>query len=169
MVSITISEVTARTGFPPATLRYYERIGLLPHLDRSEGGYRLFDERSLGRLGLIARAKQLGLSLEEIKKLTAIWEHDECAPVQDELVSLVTEKRDEVLAQIADLRAFVDELDLALEQLDRASPSGACNDNCGCTTTTPESTSPVLLRSGPGRRDRGETPVPVACDVTPNR
>jgi MerR family copper efflux transcriptional regulator len=67
---LRIAEVARRSGFSPATLRYYEDIGLLPATSRTRGGYRAYDERTLERLAFIARAKQLGCSLEEIADLT---------------------------------------------------------------------------------------------------
>jgi len=64
-----IKDVAERTGFTPATLRYYEEIGLLPASTRTAAGYRIYDDSSLDRLAFIARAKQLGCSLGEIADL----------------------------------------------------------------------------------------------------
>ena len=63
-----------RSGFTPATLRYYEDIGFLAPASRTDAGYRLYDETSLERLRFIARAKQLGCSLDEIAELTTAWD-----------------------------------------------------------------------------------------------
>ena len=64
--SYKIKEVADRSGFTAATLRYYEEIGLLPEASRTPAGYRLYDDGTLDRLAFIARAKQLGCTLEEI-------------------------------------------------------------------------------------------------------
>ena len=69
-----IGALAGRSGLPVKTLRYYESLGLLPAIGRSEGGYRLFAEESLQRLELIRRLKTLGLSLEEIQGCLAV--HD---------------------------------------------------------------------------------------------
>jgi DNA-binding transcriptional MerR regulator len=53
-------------------LRYYEEIGLLAP-ERSDAGYRIYDRRDEERLRFIGRAKRLGLSLEEIGSLVAVW------------------------------------------------------------------------------------------------
>ena len=62
-----IGVLAGRSGLSVKTLRYYEDLGLLPAIARSEGGYRLFAEESLRRLEFIRRLKALGLSLEEIQ------------------------------------------------------------------------------------------------------
>ena len=73
-----IAEVAQRSGFTPATLRYYEDIGLLRPAGRTDAGYRLYDETSLERLRFIARAKQLGCSLDEIADLASAWDGGRC-------------------------------------------------------------------------------------------
>lgn len=80
---LRIADVSRRSGFTPATLRYYEEIGLLPPPTRTDAGYRIYDERSVERLAFIARAKQLGCTLGEIADLTIAWDGGECGPVQD--------------------------------------------------------------------------------------
>ena len=62
--AMKIGALAARSGLPVKTLRYYEDLGLLPAIGRTEGGYRLFSEQSLRRLEFIRRLKTLGLSLE---------------------------------------------------------------------------------------------------------
>jgi len=51
---------------------------LLTVADRSAGGYRLYDEAAVTRLRFIERAKQLGLPLEEIRELVAVWDGGQC-------------------------------------------------------------------------------------------
>ena len=59
---------------------------------RTDAGYRLYDETSLERLRFIARAKQLGCSLDEIADLVTAWDGGRCAPVQDRLRTTVEVK-----------------------------------------------------------------------------
>ena len=89
MDTCTIADAAARTGFTPSTLRYYEQVGLVEP-QRTEAGYRLYDERALQRLSFISRSKALGLSLEEIAELVDLWDGDRCGPVQDRLRAVVT-------------------------------------------------------------------------------
>ena len=69
----SIAEVCERTGLSPRTVRYYEEIGLLPGVRRSEGGRRVYGADELERLGFISRLKALGLSLAEIGELNAVY------------------------------------------------------------------------------------------------
>jgi len=69
----SIAEVCEQTGLSPRTVRYYEEIGLLPGVRRSEGGRRVYGADELERLGFISRLKALGLSLAEIGELNAVY------------------------------------------------------------------------------------------------
>lgn len=68
MSHLTISEVARRVGLRPSAIRYYERIGLLPAAQRISG-QRRYHARALYRLALVRRARQLGFTLEEIRRL----------------------------------------------------------------------------------------------------
>lgn len=64
-----IGEVARHSGVGIETLRFYERSGLLEQPARTEGGYRLYDERALQQLEFIKRAQALGFKLDEIKRI----------------------------------------------------------------------------------------------------
>ena len=66
--ALTIGEVARRAGVATSSIRYYERIGLLPKPDRA-GGQRRYDEEVLGKLGFIGVAQSAGFKLREIKEL----------------------------------------------------------------------------------------------------
>jgi DNA-binding transcriptional MerR regulator len=132
--TLLIKEVAQRSGFTAATLRYYEDIGLLPQAVRSTAGYRQYDERVLDRLAFIARAKQLGCSLDEISDLAMAWDGGRCGPVQDRLSQVVTAKLADTRRQIAELTVLAQELEHAAESLGTHRPEGPCDDRCGCTT-----------------------------------
>ncbi len=61
----TIGKLSRRAGCVVQTIRYYEKIGLLPEPDRSPRGHRLYNEDILNRLKFILRTRQLGFNLEE--------------------------------------------------------------------------------------------------------
>ena len=65
---LTIGELAARTGLPTSTLRYYDRIGLVPATGRS-GGQRRYDPKVLQRLRAVTLCQRSGFSLEEIRRL----------------------------------------------------------------------------------------------------
>ncbi len=132
--ALKIKDVADASGFTAATLRYYEQIGLLPESSRTPAGYRTYDERTLDRLAFIARAKQLGCTLEEITGLTTAWEGGQCGPIQDQLRQLVARKIHAAQTQIGDLMTFTSELQTAAAALEQHRPDGACDGDCGCVT-----------------------------------
>ena len=143
---LKIKEVADASGFSAATLRYYEQIGLLPTASRTAAGYRTYDQRTLDRLSFIARAKQLGCTLDEITGLTTAWDGGQCGPVQDQLRQLVAGKIAAAQTQIAELMTFTSELQQAAASLERHRPEGPCDSTCGCISDSVTLTSkPVAV------------------------
>jgi MerR family mercuric resistance operon transcriptional regulator len=68
----TIGKLSTSTGVNVETIRYYEKIGLLPEPPRSAGGHRLYSDGHLKRLGFIRRGRELGFTLEEIRNLLGL-------------------------------------------------------------------------------------------------
>ena len=145
-IGLKIKQVADASGFTAATLRYYEQIGLLPEASRTPAGYRLYDQRTLDRLAFIARAKQLGCSLDEITALTTAWDGGQCGPVQDQLRHLVAGKIAAARHQIEELATFTSELQQASAALERHRPDGACDADCGCVgdSNTTASTGAIV-------------------------
>src|SRR2546425_12034684 len=69
---IAIGALSKHTGTNIETIRYYDRVGLLPASARSSGGYRLYGTNHLKRLNFIRRARVLGFSLAEVRKLLTL-------------------------------------------------------------------------------------------------
>ena len=67
-----IGEVAKKTGVSLRTIRYYEELRLITPMSRSRGGFRLYDEAILSRIGLIQSLQELELRLKEIKSLMAL-------------------------------------------------------------------------------------------------
>jgi MerR family mercuric resistance operon transcriptional regulator len=108
---LLIGEISRRTGVNIETIRYYERIEVMPKPRRSEGGQRLYDEPQLNRLGFIKRSRELGFSLKEICTLLTLVDSGEmtCGEVH----ALTVKHLREVKSKIVDLR----KLERALKNL----------------------------------------------------
>ncbi|HEY7073026.1 MAG TPA: MerR family transcriptional regulator [Acidimicrobiales bacterium] len=136
MSTYTIGEVAERSGFSASALRYYEDIGLVPPAGRSDAGYRLYDDITLTRLAFVARAKQLGCTLEEIADLVAIADDERCGPVQRRFHALVTDKLAAAERQVAELSAFSAQLRTAATALAGVPVDGPCDADCACLAVT---------------------------------
>ena len=103
--AISIGELSRRTGVNIETIRYYERINMMPHPPRSTSGRRAYGEVETRTLAFIRRARELGFSLDEIRALLALSAHhgDEmCVEVRQ----LAANHLGDIRAKIADLRAM---------------------------------------------------------------
>src|SRR5262245_15989550 len=74
MRELTIGRLAARTGVNAETIRYYERVGILPRPALTKGGHRSYTEVEARRLAFIRRARELEFSLDEIRALLALTE-----------------------------------------------------------------------------------------------
>lgn len=133
---IRIAELAQRTGFSPPTLRYYEQIGLLAPV-RSDAGYRLYDRNDEERLRFIGRAKRLGLSLEEIGSLVAVWAGGECAVTRRQLRELVEAKIRAVRAQAEESAMFLRQLQVVHDRLDELPAGARSSTHCECAPELP--------------------------------
>lgn len=95
-------ELARRTGCNLETVRYYEKIGLLPAPPRTASGYRSYDTMHERRLRFVLRARELGFSLNEIRELLRLADERDrpCA----EASAVASAHLDDVRAKIADLK-----------------------------------------------------------------
>lgn len=98
---LLIGELSARAGCNVETIRYYERIGMLPAPPRTAAGYRHYRLEHVRRLCFVRRARELGFSLEEVRGLLRLSETSRytCG----EIHALGLEHLEEVRRKIADL------------------------------------------------------------------
>jgi MerR family transcriptional regulator, mercuric resistance operon regulatory protein len=106
---IAIGALSRRTGTNIETIRYYERVGLLPLPARSPGGYRLYGGAHLKRLMFVRRARALGFSIGEIRTLLRLAD-ERRRPCSEVRVVAETHLSD-VRARIADLKRIERVLD----------------------------------------------------------
>lgn len=118
-----ISEIAAKAGVTPDTLRYYERLGVLPRARRTSGGLRLYGEDVLSRLKFVQQAQSLGLTLKDVRQLVndqGRAGRDRCRKVRD-LLSLRLKEVDD---RLSELRAFRQTLQRHLNACERALQRG---------------------------------------------
>ncbi len=119
---LTIGQLAKKVNVRTSTLRYYEGEGLLLPDERSESGYRLYEETAVQRLHLIQRAQRLGFSLTEIRTLLQAWESGN---LSDETAINTAENRYMALEQqITDLLIQQHELELFLQDLKQRRQQG---------------------------------------------
>jgi len=118
-----VSELAARTGISPDTVRYYGRLGLLPETGRTDAGHRYYDESALERVRFIKGAQWFELRLDEIRELLAVFDEGACAcgPTRDVVLRRI--------AAIDEQRARLDEIRAALCRLLGADPATAVPTN----------------------------------------
>jgi DNA-binding transcriptional MerR regulator len=140
MTGMKISELAARTGMAASTLRYYEAEGLLP-ADRAPNGYRTYGEEAVDRLTFITQAKQLDLSLADIRELVTAWESEPCTQVRTLYRPILHERVATVDHRIRALITLRTTLSVALDHLD-ALPDRDTSCDSGCTFRDPTARTP---------------------------
>ena len=97
-----IGAFSVRTGCYIETIRYYERIKLLPKPPRTEGGHRFYGREHIKRLVFIRRSRELGFSLDEVRTLLLLV--DGKRYTCQEIKTITENHLDEVRKKISDLR-----------------------------------------------------------------
>jgi DNA-binding transcriptional MerR regulator len=117
---LQIGELSRRSGLPVKTLRYYEEIGLIQAVNRSQGGFRQFSPGCLDRLSFIKEAKAIGLTLAQIGQILSIYDrgHLPCPLVEQTL----TDKLREIDQRIVSLHRLRNRLEILLGPGDRRPP-----------------------------------------------
>lgn len=121
----TVGEAAAKIGVNPSTLRYYDKEGLLPFVERSGGGIRMFKETDLEWLSTIECLKKTGMPIKEIKTFID-WciQGDVTIPAR---LALIDRRRNAVEKQIEDLKATLETLDYKHWYYETARKAGTCD------------------------------------------
>jgi MerR family transcriptional regulator, copper efflux regulator len=121
---LLIGQVARASGIPIKTIRYYEELGLLKSLDRTEGKFRLFTPNVLTRLAFIKRVQALGLSLQEIRECLQIydWGDRPCDEIkqklEDQLVE-IDQRIEQLMVLRQELNGILKGWNTQSKQLDR--------------------------------------------------
>ena len=120
---LTIGEMAKATDTSSETIRYYERIGLMPPSPRTPGGYRLYSSEGVGRLAFIRHARRLEFSLNEIRELLKLRDGK---PECDQVRELATRKVEQLETEVARLMSARDEIDKLAAQCVPGCTDEAC-------------------------------------------
>ena len=124
-MTYTVGEIAKKLNIAPSALRYYDKEGLLPFVERSSGGIRIFREEDMDWLELIECMKRTGMPIKEIKHfIDCCVEGD--SRINDRL-SIIRNQRDCVLAEIEHLQARLSMLEFKTWFYEEAQRRGTCS------------------------------------------
>ena len=120
----TVGEMAKELGVAPSTLRYYDKEGLLPFVERSGGGIRVFQDKDRAALAVIECLKRTGLSIKEIKAFME-WCQEGDATIEKRL-ELMERQREAVKEQIAQMQDTLALLEYKCWYYEKARRAGTC-------------------------------------------
>ena len=120
----TIGEMAQKLNVAPSTLRYYDKEGLLPFVERSSGGIRMFKDEDMEWLRLLGRLKKAGMPLKEIRSFMD-WSRQGDATISQRL-ELIEKQRQSVLDQQKQLEDTLLMLDYKRWYYQTAQEAGTC-------------------------------------------
>ena len=113
-----ISEVSEQSGLSVDTLRYYEKIGLLPQVNRSDSGIRDYSDLDVRRVNFIKCMRTAGLPIDVLIEYYALVQQgDETIQARKEILQ---DQRDQLLARMAELQETLDLLDYKIQVYENA-------------------------------------------------
>ena len=110
---MTIAEASRKYGLTADTLRYYERIGLLPPVPRTKGGIRDYDEASCGWIELMKCMRSAGVQIEALIEYVALFRQGE--GTMEQRKAILVEQRDQMVARMEEMQCSLDRLNKKIE------------------------------------------------------
>ena len=112
--ALKIGELAKRSGATTKTIRYYELLGLLHEPERTDSGYRLYDEKDVERLTFIRKAKSLGFSLTDLGETLTLYDSQQAPCVH--VLALLDRKIQEIDQLMGELQELQQELQRLQEE-----------------------------------------------------
>ncbi len=125
-MSYSIGEISQRLDIAPSALRYYEKEGLLPFVERSDSGIRQFTDIDLEWLIIIDSLKKTGMPLKEIKEFVKMFEERDTTIVRR--LEIVLRHREVIQQQVAKLNEIIMALDFKEQYYQKALDEGKTMD-----------------------------------------
>lgn len=120
----TVGEMAKKLNVAPSTLRYYDKEGLLPFVERSDGGIRMFKDEDFEWLHIIECLKKTGMSIKDIKTFID-WCMEGDSTIEQRL-QLIDRQREAVLSQIAQMQETLKTLNFKHWYYETAKAAGTC-------------------------------------------
>lgn len=119
---MTIKEVSEKFGILQDTLRYYERVGMIPHVTRTAGGIRNYQESDLGWVEMALCMRSAGLPIEAMIEYVRLFqEGDETIPAR---LQLLLDQREALIEQQAQIDSTLKRLNYKISRYERAVETG---------------------------------------------
>ncbi len=119
---MTIKEVSEKFGISQDTLRYYERVGMIPHVTRTAGGIRNYQESDLGWVEMALCMRSAGLPIEAMIEYVRLFqEGDETIPAR---LQLLLDQREALIEQKAQIDTTLKRLNYKISRYERAVETG---------------------------------------------
>lgn len=119
---MTIKEVSEKFGISQDTLRYYERVGMIPHVTRTAGGIRNYQENDLGWVEMALCMRSAGLPIETMIEYVRLFqEGDETIPAR---LQLLLDQREALIEQKAQIDSTLKRLNYKISRYKRAIETG---------------------------------------------
>lgn len=124
--ALSIGLLAQQAGCSVPTIRYYEEIGLLPAVPRTEGGRRVYGPATVRRLSFIRRCRDFGFSIEQVRELVGLVDEPNrpCVEVRELAAKHLAQVRD----KLAELQALESSMSAFVESCDTACAGGAALD-----------------------------------------
>lgn len=114
---MTITEVSKKYGLTADTLRYYERIGLIPSVPRNKSGIRDYDEESCQWIELMKCMRKSGVQIDALIRYVSLFQEGDAT--LDARKNLLIDQRDQLAERMKDMQASLDRLNLKIERYEQ--------------------------------------------------
>ncbi len=119
---MTIAEVSKKYNLTADTLRYYERIGLLPPVPRTQGGFRDYDEESCRWIELMKCMRSAGVQIDALIEYVRLFRQGDATAAQRK--ALLEQQRDQLTVRMEEMQSSLDRLNDKIDMYDRTLTSG---------------------------------------------
>ncbi|WP_048001041.1 MerR family transcriptional regulator [Lactiplantibacillus herbarum] len=113
---MNIKQASEQTGVSSAAIRYYEKEGLIPEIDRSETGNREIDDRIIRRITFVRQMRAAGMTIENLRRYIQLFDAQE--DNTNEQISLLKTQLEEMEEKRDDMQAAIDHLHFKLDHYD---------------------------------------------------